>query len=139
MHRTAEIIVNRLMGVTFAETVFIPDVIGVEAPDDHLFVFTDGEQRIVAPQLVEIGTSDDSQQTGGQQQFSDHDEISRKSVRQKNRACKKHEIRHILRERLDCGLFIVPGFPSSQAFRHFAEEPWGIWPSRTSKGIFHQP
>lgn len=50
---------NPVMCMALGQALLIPDVVGVEATDDHLLEFTYGIKRLVGTQGGEIGAGDE--------------------------------------------------------------------------------
>jgi hypothetical protein len=67
MDRNHEVIVNIVMLVTLGQALFITDVIGIEAADNELFIFSDRKERVVRAQ-VDTGT--EKEQTKKQRELA---------------------------------------------------------------------
>jgi hypothetical protein len=68
MDRNHEIIINIVMLVTLGQTLFITDVIGIEAADDELFIFSNRKERIVRAQIDT--STEQNEQTNKQRELA---------------------------------------------------------------------
>lgn len=56
MDRGLKVPIDLIMGMTFGQTVFITDIVGIQSPDNELLIFLDREKLVVLAKIIRLVT-----------------------------------------------------------------------------------